>query len=316
MGKAGGLRNFGFGKQMAWAGMQALDDRYGQGHYGTKAAHAERWAQFALYAKSNGVRDARDVSMELLRAYANNLREQVVEGRTSVSYAQNLLSTANVVIETMRGDSKVRVSPSSLVGERSSVRKSMPQGLDRAKLQVIYDDLKLRNEQRILAVAQLARELGLRFREASLLDARTAAEQAHRLGRVNVTEGTKGGRGRETDRWIPVGAHARHALDHAAQLQGSSRNVIPEQMTFVQWRNHMYAVWSDVAGRRDLHGFHDLRAAYACERYQQLTGHPAPVVSAGRSANKTNDLAARTVIARELGHGRTDVVAAYVGSAR
>ncbi len=42
MGKIGGTRNFGYGKQMAWAGKNALHDRYGEGHYGTQAAHEER----------------------------------------------------------------------------------------------------------------------------------------------------------------------------------------------------------------------------------------------------------------------------------
>ena len=46
MGKVGGERNFGFGKQMAWAGRNALADRYGDGHYGTQAAHGDRWQQF------------------------------------------------------------------------------------------------------------------------------------------------------------------------------------------------------------------------------------------------------------------------------
>ena len=31
MGKVGGERNFGYGKQMAWAGKNALADRYGDG---------------------------------------------------------------------------------------------------------------------------------------------------------------------------------------------------------------------------------------------------------------------------------------------
>jgi hypothetical protein len=33
MGKIGGARNYGFGKQMAWAGRQAVADRYGEGHF-------------------------------------------------------------------------------------------------------------------------------------------------------------------------------------------------------------------------------------------------------------------------------------------
>ncbi len=48
MGKVGGERNFGYGKQMAWAGKNALADRYGDGHYGTQAAHGDRWLSPAL----------------------------------------------------------------------------------------------------------------------------------------------------------------------------------------------------------------------------------------------------------------------------
>ena len=60
MSKVGGNRNFGYGKQMAWAGKQALKDRYGNGHYGTTASHAERWGQFVAWCRDEpDIRDAR-----------------------------------------------------------------------------------------------------------------------------------------------------------------------------------------------------------------------------------------------------------------
>ena len=49
MGNVGGNRNYGYGKQLAWAGKNALADRYGQGHFSTRATHEERWNQFAYY---------------------------------------------------------------------------------------------------------------------------------------------------------------------------------------------------------------------------------------------------------------------------
>jgi predicted DNA-binding protein (UPF0251 family) len=58
---------------------------------------------------------------------------------------------------------------------------------------------------------------------------------------------------------------------------------------------------------------HDLRAAYACERYRQLTGAAAPVVAGRQTVNRTIDRTARQTIAQELGHGRIDVVSAYIG---
>ncbi len=167
-------------------------------------------------------------------------------------------------------------------------------------------------EPRVAAVAELARELGLRFREAALLDAKVALAEADRTGNVNVTRGTKGGRGRYVDRLVPVTATAREALVNAAAVQGRGRNVIPSEQTYGQWRVHAYNTWRAVARDHGLRGFHDLRTAYACERYETLTGSPAPVIAGGRVASRDSDAAARAVIAQELGHTRTDVTAAYL----
>jgi hypothetical protein len=63
-----------------------------------------------------------------------------------------------------------------------------------------------------------------------------------------------------------------------------------------------------------LKGFHELRATYACERYEQLTGHAAPI-NGGHCYRIDRDLdqQARQQISLELGHNRIDVVSAYIG---
>ncbi len=86
MGKVGGNRNFGFGKKMDWAGKNALADRYGDGHYATRAAHMERWGQFVAYAKAANIKDARGVSQELISAYGGELAEKVRSGNMAVAY--------------------------------------------------------------------------------------------------------------------------------------------------------------------------------------------------------------------------------------
>ncbi len=333
MGKVGGERNFGYGKQMAWAGKNALADRYGDGHYdahgsasvaggrrpgatGTQAAHSERWQQFCDYARDQEVRDVRQVTEELVASYGESLQQQVEASEMAVSYAQNLLSSVNVVLETMRGDTTLRVSPSEMVGERSSVRQEAPTGMERERLQQATSELRERGEECVAAVAELARELGLRFREASLIDSRAALEQAAEKGAVNITEGTKGGRGHVVDRWVPVAPESSSALQSAVEIQGDGRNLIPQENNYAQWRDHAYHAWSQVARDNELKGFHDLRAAYACERYEQLTGSPAPVISGERLVDKAIDRSARETISADLGHGRVDVVSAYVGSAR
>jgi len=45
VGKRDG-RNFGYGRQLSYAGPQALRDLFGGGHYGTVKAHSDRWLAF------------------------------------------------------------------------------------------------------------------------------------------------------------------------------------------------------------------------------------------------------------------------------
>jgi len=61
-------------------------------------------------------------------------------------------------------------------------------------------------------------------------------------------------------------------------------------------------------------GFHELRAAYACERYEQITQHRAPI-NGGQCylVDRNLDRDARRQISYELGHGRIDVIGAYIG---
>jgi hypothetical protein len=312
--KVGGRRNFGYGKRLAWAGANALRDRYGDGCYGSRAAHEARWRQFAAYAKSRGVNDAREVTRELVEEYGHGLSAKVGAGELSVRYTQNLLSTVNTVLETMRSDRCLRVSPAALVGKRNNVRTRAPAGLNRSAVDRAVQQLDGQGESRVGLVAALARDFGLRFREASLLDARRALREAMERGAVNVALGTKGGRGKKVDRWVPVSGRGMKTLQRAAA--GIAANLVPGNRTYRQWRDHAYHVWQRASSSHALRGFHDLRAAYACERYREITGCAAPVVAGYRTASKGDDTAARQTIAQELGHGRTDVVAAYVGSAR
>ena len=63
-----------------------------------------------------------------------------------------------------------------------------------------------------------------------------------------------------------------------------------------------------------LKGFHELRAAFACERYEQITQHRAPI-NGGHcyGVDRQLDREARIQVSYELGHGRIEIVAAYIG---
>lgn len=315
MRKVGGKRNFGWGKKLEWAGKQALRAAFGNGHYSTVASHANRWRKFCEWLHEQNIRDARQISRAELAQFAGYLAQRTGEDM-SIAYAKNQLSSANVVLESLRGDRAVWVKPGDFLSRRSVVRLSVPGGMDRAQVKVAADTLKAAGKERVAAVALLCRELGLRRREALLLEVRRAHHQAVNFGRVNIVAGTKGGRGKSVDRWVPVSDTAIQAIRFAEKAIGNDSRLVPENQSLAQWLPKVSKTWTNAVSPLGLGSLRDLRAAYACHRYAQLTGTQAPVVVGKRAAPKSVDLEARRVIAQELGHNRTEVIVAYIGSAR
>jgi len=304
---------------MAYAGHHALREAY-QGHYATVAAHSERWRQFSIWAKGQGIKDAKDVTRETVIQYGREVSERVAIGERSVSYAQNLISTVNVVLEVLRDDRAIRVSPSAVIGEkRTNVRDSTPASMDREKVARTVADLRYQGFKRQAVVLEVARDLGLRAKEAVMMDYRSAIREAEKTGFVDVREGTKGGRGRDVERLVPVSDRAMQTLQRGAALQteyGSRNLIAPGE----NWKSVTDALRTEpvreIMQDHNMKMYHDARAAYACDRYQQITGHLAPAVIGRRGADKPVDRMARQVIGGELGHGRPDVLVSYVGSAR
>lgn len=313
-------RNFGFGKQLAWAGHQALTDMYGQGHFGSVATHAGRWTQFCDWARTEqGIRDARHIDQTVIEAYAAHLQARVAEETLSVSYAQNLLSTTNTTLEALRGDQKVRIaSPAALVGRRCLVRTEAPNGMDWQTVEALAIRLRRLKYRQAAAVILLARTFGVRLREAILGDLRLWLKQARERGAIDIREGTKGGRGKEVERWVPVGEKGLATLDLALRISaelGCDHNLLKPDESF----NDLVNNGEIHRARRHLQefgikGYHELRAAWACERYLQEAGCPAPVMLGDQIADPAVDAVARRIIARELGHDRIDVVAEYIGA--
>ena len=314
MGKTNSDRNFGYGKHMAWAGKQALRAHFGDGRYNTVGSHAERFRHFATWCKEERqIRDATRISREDVEAYCRSLAEQVDAEDIKVSYAINLISSVNVTLSSMRGDDKLRVRPSQEVGSRDRARHDPPAGLRQHRVRQCADRLRGEGQARIAATIEVARAFGLRRREASMLNARAALGQAYKRGAINITAGTKGGRGHRVDRWVPVTPYTMQLLRRAADAQGKARNLIPPELSLKQWFSRLRHAWTVVRDDYGLKKFHDLRAAYACARYRELTGHAAPVVAGRRIADPGADRDARLTIAQELGHGRDEVVKSYIG---
>jgi hypothetical protein len=156
----------------------------------------------------------------------------------------------------------------------------------------------------------------MRLREAILADLPRLKREAERCDKINIQDGTKGGRsGASAPRWITVDDHIREALRFAEQVSpDGGRNLLAPNESYLDFLQGIVRPARDILHTHNLKGFHELRAAYACERYEQITHHLAPF-NGGRCwrLNPRLDREARLQISYELGHGRIDVVSAYVG---
>lgn len=93
-----------------------------------------------------------------------------------------------------------------------------------------------------------------------------------------------------------------------------SRNLVAPSESYQDVTQRVARPAREVLHDHNLKGFHELRVAFACERYEQITQHFAPI-NRGRcyALDRTSDREACMPISQELGHGRIDVVAAYTG---
>ena len=121
---------------------------------------------------------------------------------------------------------------------------------------------------------------------------------------------TKGGRPRE----IPIrNDEQRIVLDRAKRLAGAG-SLIPPALNYVQQLQRFKAQCRS-AGIDHVHG---LRHHYAQLRYRELTGWNCPAQGGPTSKQLTleqraKDLDARVMVSAELGHGREQITAIYLG---
>ena len=314
--KVGGQRNYGRGRTLGYAIRNILLDRYGRGNYGTRHTNRNRLVHFESYLGTRGIRDLREVSVATVLEYAAYLKDAVKDDHLALATAVNYLSCVNVLMQAARGDQRCAVSPADTIGRRSRARVSAPQGLEMTTVWSAAE--KARDEGHFdLAVAiAVCRLAGARIREAALLDIRRAATSIARWGVLTITRGSKGNRAKVIPREIVVPARLG---DWLAELgpRLPTRNLIAADETFNDWYQGAYSRYRPIAQQFGLHsGFHDLRAAWACDGYRLITEFDAPCIAGRRIAGGDDDKGARISLARDLGHSRIDVVSAYVGGRR
>lgn len=305
---------------MGRAGEMALNSAAQSGavSYSTAATNGERWGEFADFAREAGAKYMEQVDRETVVAYGEALQEKVTAGELSAATAQNYVSAVNSVMAIATQGKWESVSPTKDCGieQRSGIATE-----NRAISEEKHAELVGNVSERLGAMLDLQRSLGLRFEESAKLDAGKALSEAQERGSVTVEAGTKGG----LERTVPASPEAVAALERAAEVQGGDRSMIPADQTYAAFQSECYRELREAGGE----GFHGERHAFAQERYSELTGASAPVVEGwGREERferladalgvsveeaKAKDEEARQQIAKELGHGRIEVTNAYLG---
>jgi site-specific recombinase XerC len=153
-------------------------------------------------------------------------------------------------------------------------------------------------DPRVRSAVLLARHVGLRFKEAMLLRPWRDWDGE----RVWIKRGSKGGR----PRYLFVhNAVQKEVLDLARGLTSKDGALIPgEYRTYESWRQHVYPILRAAGvGRHTDTPFHDLRRTYVVERMDCL------VNDQGLDPERAAEL-----VAREVGHSRTEVLRWYLGA--
>ena len=292
--------------------------------YSSIATNADRFHVFSTWLnQAHGIRDLRFITQDELHDYGKYISNRVGKAELAVSTAQNYLSAVNTVMRIARCDSKVEISPSGYVGERTFVRTESRARCITQEIHTGIHKVDARYAQSARALSSLIESFGLRFKEASLLDCRKAYQEAKDKAVVSIINGTKGGRAR----CVPIRTNIQlEVLRQASQIQGTSRSLIQPDLNYKEWRTQMYAV----SDRSLSQGWHAGRHLYAQEVYERITGCKSPL-AAGVSHGKDHheylakqliisidkarllDKNARSQVSVELGHGRISVTNNYLG---
>lgn len=315
-------RNMGHGRSPKHAAKNVLRAHFGNGRFATVEAHSQRFNLFCDWMKTNLDRDdLRKINQDHLVSYTQYLKAQMDSEKISVATAKNRISSCNVVFKILRRDEKVRIDKiGDFLGKRRSyIRSATPDGMSVYNVRLLQQHLAAEGLERVSAIVGLARACGMRLREAILADLPRLHAEAYSCGQINVQEGTKGGRkGAFAERWIPATEAVKAAINYAIEFSPtSSKNLLSPEESYILFLRGPVGKARRNQFINIIQGFHELRAAYACQRYEELTGHPAPVISKRThlsEAEKDADRKARQIISSELGHNRIEITNAYLGS--
>lgn len=275
-----------------------------------------RWTVFLKWLIPFGIKKMELITRKIAIQYGFYLRDKVLSGDISASTGQNYLSAVNTVLSLATHEKWQPVKP---VADCQIPKRKFVATASKASSQAEYLIAKHKVSDRIGILMELQRAFGLRFKESCLLDSIIAFKQANNTGEILLMYGTKGGR----KRTVPADSNGIIALEKASKIQ-DGKSLVPRDQSYKEFRTECYEAlkYLDI-------NFHSNRHHYAHRRYREITNAPCPVENGWTGRNripklaeylaisvadaKEIDQAARLQISFELGHGRAEVTANYVG---
>jgi hypothetical protein len=167
------------------------------------------------------------ITKELFIAYAETIQSKVLLGTLSTAYAHNLISSVNVAMFAFRGNKSIWLSPLKFFGPRCHIRKVAP-NISLVSARYACKEIRKVAGDDIALLIWLARLMGLRLKEAILLDANVALKQSKTMGKVDIRKGTKGGRDNKVERLIDSTKRIEFALTLATVSQSKRHSFIPD----------------------------------------------------------------------------------------
>lgn len=318
--------NFGLGaRQLDKALINASLENLGGVKNNTHKARLAACRDFAKFIKEEtNVKRLNLLTKNHVIQYAEDLRERFELGdNISSKTARDYLSHINVCLRQARGDNKITVLATK---EMDFPPKNGIETIDRSTSKALHSQIVNQASRPVATVAQLQRNLGLRFREAALLDSQKALKEYQRAGGITIEKGTKGGQPRH----IPIEYPDQIvALEEGAmlQMQTGHINATPSDTSLKAFQSH---AWREVTAINSDYHSHGERKFFACQYYAQAVGVQSPVVSqiphgkphisyiAQRldisfEEAKLLDNEVRYRLSELLGHHRPGICAAYIG---
>jgi site-specific recombinase XerC len=280
--------------------LKRLGQRNRDGSYATRNDRARMLSLFAKQLREAGYRCLHATSLKPKHVEA--LLERWKAEDLSAATIKNRLATLRWWAEKIGKENVIARENDAYAVERRRYVTNQDKGkdLDPAKVDQVASPF-------VAMSLRLQEAFGLR-REESIKIRPGWADQGNVLRLKDSW--TKGGRYRE----IPIGSAAQRALLDEAKKLADGGSLIPAEFNYREQLNAFRAECKRVGINR----VHGLRHRYAQERYLQKTGWECPA-RGGPTAKQLSaeqrsiDQRVRLEISLELGHGRAQITAVYLG---